>query len=251
MEGRRRWITPPHPSRLAMLGQDWADVAFLHWPLDPAIAATIVPPGVAVHSLNGETFVGLIALRMRERLPAGDLPLGSWYEQVNVRVYSVDPAGGPGVTFCSLSTGNPIAAAVGPVWGLPYARAAVTVTREGDVLRYSCRRRGARAQFGMRVMEPIPEPSTLDRFVTDRSTAHVRRGRLTWRVDNVHGPWPLHRAELVDFDGSLIAASGLPDPETAPVSVLWSPGVRVTLRLPAPLSGGGRPRRSGSSPPPE
>jgi uncharacterized protein YqjF (DUF2071 family) len=44
-----------------------------------------------------------------------------------------------------------------------------------------------------------------------------------------HEPWPLHRAELLDLDDSLITAAGLPAPSGSP-HVLYSPGVSTTIR---------------------
>jgi uncharacterized protein YqjF (DUF2071 family) len=227
----------PHSPRPPVIGQDWADVAFLHWPIDREIAARLLPAGARVDALDGRTYLGLIALRMRERTLVGPVPLNRWYGQVNVRVYSTDESGRRAVTFASLSSGSRPVAAIGrAVLGLPYARARVELTRDGSVARYRCvQLNGSRAavEFAVRVGASIAGPSPLEQFVTNRSAAHVRRGGVTVRVDNTHGPWPLHRAELIEFSGSLIAASGLPDPGPHPVSVLWSPGVRVTLRAPA------------------
>jgi len=39
-----------------------------------------------------------------------------------------------------------------------------------------------------------------------------------------HPPWPLHRAEVVALEETLLRASGLPEPSGAPVA-LYSPGV--------------------------
>jgi uncharacterized protein YqjF (DUF2071 family) len=194
--------------------------------------------------LDGRTYLGLIALRMRERTVAGPVPLNRWYGQVNVRVYSTDESNRRGVTFASLSSGSrPITLIGRRVLGMPYVASRVEVTREGSTVRYRCAQRddpGASMALALNVRERVLEPSPLERFVTYRSAAHNRRGAVTVRVDNVHGPWPLHRAELLEFTGSLVPASGLPDPRSAPVSVLWSPGIRVTLRWPALVRAGQR-----------
>jgi uncharacterized protein YqjF (DUF2071 family) len=225
----------PRSGSPPVVGQDWGDVAFLHWPIERELAASLLPHGTRVDLLEGETYLGLIALRMRERFPFTPVPLDRWYGQVNVRVYSTDESERRAVTFVSLSSGSrPVAFAGRHLLGLPFVPARVNVTRGDPEVRYRClQRAGADVGIVLRVGEPLRDPSPLERFVTYRSAVHLRRAGVTLRVDNVHDPWPLHRAELLEFGGSLIAASGLPDPGPHPVSVLWSPGVRVTLRAPA------------------
>lgn len=50
-------------------------------------------------------------------------------------------------------------------------------------------------------------------------------------ADVDHAPWPLHRAEVVDCDDSLVTAAGLPAPAGEPLA-LWSPGVEVRIGRP-------------------
>ena len=45
--------------------------------------------------------------------------------------------------------------------------------------------------------------------------------------------WPLHSAELVALDDTLVAAAGFPGlVDRPPDSVLWSPGVHATFGFP-------------------
>jgi uncharacterized protein YqjF (DUF2071 family) len=127
----------------------------------------------------------------------------------------------------------------------------MTVTRSGAELAYTGRRRwpgprGATSRLVVRPGAPIAEPTELERFVTARWGLHLSRrsGAAYW--PNEHPEWPLHRAELVQLDDELVAATGLPRPAGPPTSVLWSPGVRVRFgprravrpaRGPAPAPG--------------
>ena len=52
-----------------------------------------------------------------------------------------------------------------------------------------------------------------------------------------HEPWPLHRAELLACDETLVAAAGLPAPDGEPL-VLWSPGVHVRIARPRRVPAG-------------
>ena len=51
----------------------------------------------------------------------------------------------------------------------------------------------------------------------------------------VWGAWPLHRAELLSLDDSLMTAAGLPPMSGPPASVRYSPGVAVTFGGPSRL----------------
>ncbi|MCB0962540.1 MAG: DUF2071 domain-containing protein, partial [Acidimicrobiales bacterium] len=68
-------------------------------------------------------------------------------------------------------------------------------------------------------------------FLSARWALGTRFGRRLMWADVDHPPWPLHRAEVLDWDETLIAAAGLPAPEGEP-HVLWSPGVEVRIALP-------------------
>lgn len=76
--------------------------------------------------------------------------------------------------------------------------------------------------------------SDLDHFLSARWALGTTFGRrLMWaRVS--HPPWPLHAAELLHCEESLVAAAGLGPPRGEP-TVRWSPGVEVRIGLPRPI----------------
>ena len=80
----------------------------------------------------------------------------------------------------------------------------------------------------------VPSDSDRDHDLDDWLTARwglvsaSRRGRL-WYGPVEHEPWPLHRADVLHLDDSLITASGLPAPTGAP-HAMYSPGVSTTIR---------------------
>jgi len=219
---------PPRSVRPALLGQDWRDVAFLHWAIPPEVAAPLLPPGTRPDLLDGRTFAGLIALRMERTAPLGGPPLpwlGS-FGQVNVRLYSVDRDGRRGVVFLSLDADRLLPAMTARAAGLPYRWARVEVRRRGDRCSYRVARRPgtARASIDLRV-EGRRDPDPLERFVTARWGLHLRLPGRTAYLAVAHGPWPLHTAELLDCDTDLLAAAGLPGVSGPPVSVLFCPGI--------------------------
>ena len=225
------------PLRRALLGQRWADLAFLHWPLDPALVAPLLPAGTVPDTFDGVTYVGLIGFRMEGVgfLGGPGVPYLGTFPETNVRLYSVDPQGRRGVVFLSLEAARLLPVLTARVaLRLPYMWARMRLTRDGDVLTYTSRRRwpGPRPavnHMAVRVGAPIAEPTPLEHFLTARWGLHTTAWGGTRHLANEHPSWPLHRAELLTLDDTLITAAGLPAPSGPPVSVLYSPGVSVTF----------------------
>lgn len=95
----------PLPGR-AVLDQTWTDLTFLHWRVEPARVAPLLPAGTRPDLYDGSTWVGLIPFRMRE---AGfgtghPLPWLGTFAETNVRFYAVDAWGRRGVVFGSLES---------------------------------------------------------------------------------------------------------------------------------------------------
>ncbi|WP_346619782.1 DUF2071 domain-containing protein [Blastococcus montanus] len=246
--------TAPRPAGRTVFTQGWRDVAFLHWAVDPARVAPLLPAGTRPDVVDGATYVGLIPFRMQRigLLGTPGIPYLGSFAETNVRLYSVDAQGRRGVVFRSLDAERlvPVLAAR---WAarLPYAWSRMRIERAGDRWTYSCRRRwpgpaGARSRLTVQVGGPLAEPDPLALFLTARWGLHRagRRGAAYWR--NEHPAWPLHRAELVDLDDSLLPAAGLGDLPGPPDSVLFSPGVDV--RFGPVVRPGREPSRPGREP---
>jgi uncharacterized protein len=227
--------TAPRPVRRTVFTQGWRDVTFLHWAVDPADVAPLLPTGTVPDVLDGVTQVGLIPFRMCRigLLGAPGLPWLGSFAETNVRLYSVDERGRRGVVFRSLEADRllPVLAAR---WAarLPYVWARMDVRRDGDELTYTSTRRwpgpaGVASRVVLQVGERLTTPDPLATFLTARWGLHRpgSRGPVYW--PNEHPEWPLHRAELLDLDESLLAAAGLPGVTGRPDSVFFSPGVDV------------------------
>ncbi len=231
--------TAPRALRRTVFTQGWRDVTFLHWAVDPARVAPLLPPGTVPDLHEGRAYAGLIPFRMRRigLLGTPGLPWLGSFAETNVRLYSVDARGRRGVVFRSLEADRllPVLAARW-VARLPYVWARMDVVRSGDTLSYRSRRRWPSpagvgqapcSRIGVRVGERLADPDPLARFLTARWGLHRpgSRGPVYW--PNEHPEWPLHRAELLDLAESQLAAAGLPGVTGAPDSVLFSPGVDV------------------------
>jgi len=232
------------PVQRVLLSQSWLDLAFLHWAVDPEVVAPLLPRGVRPDVIDGRTYVGLIAFRMHRvawlRLPP--VPWFGSFPETNVRLYSVDEAGRRGVVFLSLDAGRLVpvlAARIG--FRLPYIWSQMSVQRThsdaGTVFDYTSRRhwpgrRSATSRISVRVGEPIESPTPAEQFMTARWGLHYAPLRRALYLPNEHPSWALCRAELLELDENLVAATGLPAPSGPPDSVLYSAGVPVQFGPP-------------------
>jgi uncharacterized protein YqjF (DUF2071 family) len=104
--------------------------------------------------------------------------------------------------------------------------------RDGDVIAYRSRRAYGGAHFAARYRvgaELGPAvPGTFEHFAVERYRLCSRRGRRLYSGQVRHRPYPLHAAELLELDESVLGAAGLPA-AGGPAHVLFSPGVEVGL----------------------
>ena len=221
--------TPPRNVGRPLLRQSWRDVAFLHWTVDPAVAATMLPPGVRPDLFGGRTFVGVVALRMRSTTPvaAVRIPWLGRFGQVNVRLYTVDAHGRRGVAFLRMDADRLLPVLTGrTALRLPYAWSRTQLTADGDRRRYLVEAHSGRVreQVVLRVGRRH-YPNQLERFLVDRWGLHTRLGGGTVYLPLEHAPWPLHAAEPEECSTALVGAAGLASVTGPPISVLFSPGV--------------------------
>jgi uncharacterized protein YqjF (DUF2071 family) len=209
--------------RPVLLRQALCDVAFLHWPLDPALAASHLPPGTRPDVLDDVTYAGVVPLRIARTAvgPGPWLPYLGAFGEVNVRLYSVDRDGHHAVVFLRMDADRlvPVLAARAAL-RLPYVWSRTRVRRTGEDYEVTV---GPR-RIGLRVGGPT-EAGSRERFLTDRWGLHTCIAGRTVHLPLAHAPWRLHAAELTALDGDPLAAAGLPPADGPPVSVLYSPGV--------------------------
>ncbi|TRW81137.1 hypothetical protein FK535_16850 [Mycolicibacterium sp. 018/SC-01/001] len=231
-------VHAPALPRPVTFDQFWADLTFVHWPVDPDTVAHFFPPGTRPDVIDGVTYVGLVPFVMRNlRLSSAvRLPYVGTFAETNVRLYSVDDAGRHGVLFRSLETERLAAVAASrAALGIPYTWAKMRVSRSGDRIRYrSVRRwpqRGLRSDVTVRIGEPV-EPTPLEVWLTARWGAHTRKAGRTWWLPNEHATWPLRAAEIVDCASELVGAAGV-DVCGSALRVLYSPGVHARFGKPS------------------
>src|SRR5215216_2119413 len=216
--------------------QTWSWLGFLHWSYRPEVLQRLLPGGLRPHTFEGRAWVGVTPFLLEDlRTPvAPALPWFTSFPDTNVRTYVVGPDGREGLWFFSLDAARlePVVVARA-AYALPYQWAAMTVERDGPLVRYRSRRRWpgpvpAASSVTVEVGEAIPpgELTQFDHHLTARWQLYTRIGPVLARSCVEHEPRPLHRAVVRELDSGLVAAGGLPAPEGEPVAH-WSPGVRT------------------------
>lgn len=229
-------VTSPRRVGRGVLAQWWRDLTFVHWAVEPAAVAGLLPAGTRPDVLGGVTYVGLVPFRMDRVRPFGGpaVPYFGSFCETNVRLYSVDAAGRRGVVFRSLDAARLVPALAGRLgFSLPYRWSSMRLRRDGDVFTYRRRTRwrGTESTLTVRTGPTIQEPTELEQFLTARWGLHVSWHGRTLYVPNDHPQWPLHRATLLHLSDELVAAAGVPV-SGEPVSVLFSPGVPARFGAP-------------------
>lgn len=230
-------VADPMAGRV-MAAQDWRDVSFLHWRVDPDEVRHLLPGGIEPDVFDGSTWVGLIAFRLERARVRGlpPLPYVGTFTEVNVRLLTVDPDGRRAVAFHSLEAARLAAVlAARAMYSLPYRWSRTAQRRLGGVIEYASRRHLGVGRLNLRV-EPDPAnhvDDDLSTFLTARWALVQRRFGRTMRLPNTHEPWRLHPSRLLTLREDLLAGAGLPTlSQRPPDSVLFSPGVSAKFGTP-------------------
>ena len=204
----------PVPENAWTWRQSWRELLFAHWPVPAAVLEPYVPKPLRLQEFDGTSWIALVPFRMSGvmRRPLPDLPWISAFPELNVRLY-VEHGGKPGVWFLSLDATNPLAVwAARRFFHLPYYQARMSLTRQGETIRYRSERPSAGLAAWYR---PTSDPylsraGSLEHFLTERYCLYARRpdGSL-WRNEVHHAPWPLQKAEAGIETNTMFAFHGL------------------------------------------
>ena len=204
----------PVPDRPWSWRQSWRELLFAHWPSPAAVLEPYVPKPLRIQEFDGTSWIALVPFRMSGVMlrPLPDLQWISAFPELNVRLY-VEHGGKPGVRFLSLDATNPLAVwAARRFFHLPYYRARMSLTHQGESIRYRSERPSAELAAWYRPTSSpyLSQAGSLEHFLTERYCLYARRpdGSL-WRNEVHHAPWPLQKAEAGIETNTMFAFHGL------------------------------------------
>lgn len=206
----------PLPDRPWLAQQQWLDLLFAHWRVDPAGVAGHVPAPLVLDVADGAGWVGVVPFRLRglraRSLPG--VPTATDFLELNVRTY-VTHDGRPGVYFFSLDASSALAVlGARTLFGLPYHEARMRAWSRDGWTEYESEREGAadvafRGRYRPEGDVFTAAPGTLDHFLTERYCLFTVRGQQVSRVDIHHPPWRLQRARAELRENGMARPLGL------------------------------------------
>jgi uncharacterized protein YqjF (DUF2071 family) len=222
------------------MGQEWVNLTFIHFAIDPEVIQQSLPEGLSVDVFPDSSgvekaWLGLVPFEIRDLSFSRGwrVPSASRFLETNVRTYVHRDGKEPGVWFYSLDAASRLACQSARTWyGLPYWFARMSYEESGNQRRYQGERQAGlrpscRVEVEVGAGLSAPEPGSFEFFLVERYLLYsVYRGRIqTGRVH--HAPYPVYRARLLRLEDQLVSAAGFKVDE--PVSVLFSPGVSVDV----------------------
>ena len=234
------------PAEWPVIRQIWRHLGFLHWPVDAAAVARLLPPGLEVDTFDGVAYLGIVPFTIPlSRTPRLGLPVAPTFHEVNLRTYVHRGGRDPGVWFFSLDAGSRLAV-VGAraAYHLPYFHARLSLQVSGDAtVAYRSRRQGAGATAALTARYaptgPVTPaaPGTREFFLAERYRLYAWNGRRLSSARVHHAPYPLQPAIASDVGETLTSAAGLPPPARPPALVHYARQVDVRIFRPRPVEG--------------
>lgn len=231
------------PKEPAVMHQRWSDLLFLHWPVPVECLRPLVPPALTIDTFEGEAFVGLVPFAVSGLRPPllPPLPVLSRFDEVNVRTYVHLGGRDPGVWFFSLDASSLLAVqAARALYKLPYYAARIRFTGRGSrspdgFIEFACERsrKGSKAvgctvRYRPTASATPAEPGTLEHFLIERYVLYAESKGSLYRARVHHLPYPVQPAEVEGLRDSLVAAAGLPGPDSPPLAH-YAAGVEVEV----------------------
>lgn len=199
--------------------QTWERVLFAHWPVPGERIRKFLPEGLELDLFEGEAWSGVVAFRTSNARLRGiiGLPTAIEFLGLNVRTY-VTRGGKPGVWFFSLDAASSLVVFAARLFlGLPYFRSRMRMEEQGGWVHFRSERRdprGAPAVWRVRY-RPAGEArrNELERWLTERYCVYTLKRDQIWRGEIHHAPWPLHRAEAIIGENTMLSQviRGRPD----------------------------------------
>jgi|TARA_B110000967_G_scaffold145707_1_gene149133 hypothetical protein len=191
----------PMPIRNWSLRQNWINLTFLHWEVDPNKLKKYVPNDLELDLFNGKAYVGTIPFTMENVRPhyLPSLPMVSTFPEFNIRIY-VKKNNKAGVLFLTLEAHSRITCKFAPwAYGLPYkyAFAKVKVGNDNEYYWNSKRKSNGIELKGKSFATGklrTAEKGTIEEFLFERYCLYVNHKGKTKIAHTQHSSWEFQDA---------------------------------------------------------
>ncbi len=216
-----------------VMRQNWRDLLFLSWEVEPHLIQSKLPKGLWVDTFNGKAFVSLVPFVMQDVCFSGffQMPSLNRFYEVNLRTYVKDERGVRAVWFFSLDFNSWLGSYVARTFfHLPYRYAAITYQNKDGIL-FNGKRKGVEYSIHYRPDSIVfkAEPESLDAFIAERySLFTAKDGKIQERKVR-HIPYPLSKVQYDVSVKELFLVNGFDFPKNAPCHAVYSKGVDVQI----------------------
>lgn len=191
----------PMPERRWALRQNWINLTFLHWKINPEKIKPFIPKDLELDTFQGKAYVGTIPFVMEKVRPHffPYLPFISTFPEFNVRTY-VKKNGKAGVLFLTLDAQSYVTCTYAPrVYGLPYryAKADVKISEESYIWHSTRTSNGLELKGKSKPVGDIrrAKKNTLEYFLFERYCLYVSHNDKLYMAYTQHNPWEFRDGE--------------------------------------------------------
>ena len=202
--------------------QEWRRLTFLHWAYDPAVVQALLPEGLTVDTYDGKAWVALVPFEMMATAPKSARRCRG--RRTSGRPTSAPTCAArtavPGCGSCPWTRpGSARSLPPGSAYSLPYFWSRMRLVEQDDGRQILYVTAAALAQAdaasrwsrsGSASRTPPDELTERDHYFTARFALGRTPGAASGGRPADHPAWPLHRAELLHLDDTLVTATGLP-----------------------------------------
>lgn len=190
----------PLPDSRWKFYQEWNDVIFLHWQVDPEQLRRYVPAELALDLKDGNAWVSLVAFTMENVRPGflPSFPPVSNFDEINIRTY-VKAGEKAGVYFLSIEAGNRLSAWLARALSeLPY--------RYSSMARTGRHYQSANAPFGDKFSIQFSRTghsnskTDLDAWLTERYALFQDAAAGINKFEIHHVEWPIEAIDIATLD---------------------------------------------------
>ena len=223
----------PMPEKPHALVQEWRNLTFMHWEVEPEVLMPHIPKGLEIDLFQGKAYVGTIPFVMKNVRPRmlPSLPGVSTFPEFNIRTY-VTKNGKPGVLFITLDAQSRITCWHAPrSYGLPYRYAKCKLNASNEKYSWKSRRTSdgveLEGECEIHGESRIAEKNSLEYFLFERYSLYTEhRGKLHMAY-TLHAPWVFKDGNVKITKNTLTESYGLGIDVINPHYVHASEGVYV------------------------